>query len=125
MIRMCNSDAKYTHAAREKEHDFYSNLKAAVDDLAVSRRPGPVTVPGPERTVLVLTLTAAGQGSERQGWQGRGGSPTRAPRPATPGEISDPRPATPSDPGRPARPGHLSKALPGPDICHRGFIFIL
>ena len=88
MIRMCNSDAKYTHAAREKEHDFYSNLKAAVDDLAVSRRPGPVTVPGPERTVLVLTLTAAGQGSERQGWQGRGGSPTRAPRPATLGEIS-------------------------------------
>ena len=29
-----------------------------------------------------------------QGWQGRGGSPTRAPRPATP-----------SDPGRPAQPG--------------------
>ena len=49
-----------------------------------------------------------------QGWQGRGGSPTRAPRPATPGEISDPRPATPSDPGLPARPGHTR---PGPDIC--------
>ena len=48
-----------------------------------------------------------------QGWQGRGGSPTRAPRPATPGEISDPRPATPSDPGLPARPGHTRS---GPDI---------
>ena len=31
MIRMCNSDAKYPQAAREKEHDFYSNLKAAVE----------------------------------------------------------------------------------------------
>ena len=42
-----------------------------------------------------------------QGWQGRGGSPTRAPRPTAPGEISDPRPATPSDPGRcdPAQSG--------------------
>ena len=37
----------------------------------------------------------------------RGGSPTRrrASRPATPGGISDPRPATPSDSGCPARPG--------------------
>ena len=43
-----------------------------------------------------------------KGWQGRGGSLTRAPRPATPGKTSDPRPAIPSDPGRPARPGHLS-----------------
>ena len=56
-------------------------------------------------------------GPASQGWQGRGGSPTRAPRPATPGEISGPRPAIPSDPsdpGSPARPGHLSNAL-GPD----------
>ena len=29
-----------------------------------------------------------------RGWQGRGGSPTRALRPANPGEISDPRPAS-------------------------------
>ena len=35
----------------------------------------------------------------RRGWQGREGSPTRDPRPATPGEMSYPRPATPSDPG--------------------------
>ena len=48
-----------------------------------------------------------------QGWQGRGGSPTRAPRPATPGEMSDPRPATPRDPGLLARPGH---ARSGPEI---------
>ena len=40
---------------------------------------------------------------------------TRDPRP--PGEISYLRPATPSDPGRRARPGHLSNARPGPDIC--------
>ena len=51
-----------------------------------------------------------------QGWQGR--SPTRAPRPTTPGKISDPRPATHERPGPPgpartfvkcpARTGHLS-----------------
>ena len=41
----------------------------------------------------------------KQGWRGRWGSPTRAPRPATP-----------SDPGLPARPEHLSNAQPGPDI---------
>ena len=34
-----------------------------------------------------------------QGWQGRAGSLTSAPRPATPVETSAPRPATPSDPG--------------------------
>ena len=50
--------------------------------------------------------------SSAQGCQGGGGeSPTRAPRPATRGKISDPRPAAPSDPCRPARPG--------PDICQK------
>ena len=39
-----------------------------------------------------------------EGWQGRRGSTTRAPRPAIPGQVSDPRHMTPSDPGRPARP---------------------
>ena len=36
---------------------------------------------------------------EDQGWQGRAGPLTSAPRPATPVETSAPRPATPSDPG--------------------------
>ena len=45
------------------------------------------------------------------GLPGGGGSPTRAPRPATRGKISDPRPEAPSDPGRPARPC--------PDICQK------
>ena len=41
------------------------------------------------------------------------------PRPATrdTGDVSDPRSATPSDPGRPARPRYLSNAGLGPDIC--------
>jgi hypothetical protein len=52
-----------------------------------------------------------------QGWQGRSGSLTSAPRPATPGEISAPRPATPNDPAQattppwpslPARPGTVT-----------------
>ena len=42
---------------------------------------------------------------------GRRRRPTRTPRPATRGEISDPRPATPSDPGRTVRPGHCQ--MPG------------
>ena len=50
------------------------------------------------------------------GLTGRGGSPTLAPRPAIPGESSDPQPANPSDPGRTVRRGHLSNARPGPDI---------
>ena len=41
----------------------------------------------------------------RTGLAGSLGSPTRNPQPVTPGEISDPRPATPSDPGRQAQPG--------------------
>ena len=40
-------------------------------------------------------------------WLGRRGSPTRALRPAIPGEISDARPTTPIYPGRQAQPGHL------------------
>ena len=51
--------------------------------------------------------------SSRQGWQGRGGSPTHVPRTSTPGEISDSRPAISIDPGLPARPGH---ARSGPDM---------
>ena len=43
---------------------------------------------------------------------GLAGSRAVAPRPATPGEISYSRPATPSDPGRSARPGRLSNAVP-------------
>ena len=47
-------------------------------------------------------------------------------RTATPGKISDPRPATLTDPGRPIRPGNLQNARPGPDICHnRDLIFFL
>ena len=34
-----------------------------------------------------------------QGWQGRWGALTSAPRPSPPGEISAPRPAPPSAPG--------------------------
>ena len=62
---------------------------------------------------------------------GRGGLPTHVPRPATPGEISDPRPAIPIDPGLPARPGPahwdclalsgpgsgLGRDCLGPDLC--------
>ena len=47
-------------------------------------------------------------GAGEQGWQGHKGSPTRDPRLANPGKISDPRPATPSDPSRPGRPEQLS-----------------
>ena len=45
---------------------------------------------------------------------GTRGSPTRAPRLATPGEISDQRSATPRNPGRPARPGPDICQMPGP-----------
>ena len=54
---------------------------------------------------VTVSVKSRRRASGRQGWQGRGGSPTRAPRPATPGKISDPRPATPSDPGLSAQPG--------------------
>ena len=43
----------------------------------------------------------------RQGWQGRWGALTSAPRPAPPGKISAPRPAPPSAPG-------LARASPPP-----------
>ena len=49
------------------------------------------------------------------GWQGHGGSPNCAPRPATPGEVSDARRATQSDPGQPARPTGPANR-PGQDI---------
>ena len=52
--------------------------------------------------------------NQPQDWQGRGGSPTSAPRPATPGEISDPRPRA------------TRAARPGPEICQdRDFNFFL
>ena len=70
------------------------------------------------RTRAPATQRYAG-GGPRQGWQGRGGSPNRAPRPATPGEISDATrdPALPGPPGPartcPIRPGNTR---PGPGI---------
>jgi hypothetical protein len=46
-------------------------------------------------------------GESGQGWQGRSGSLTSAPRPATPVEISAPRPANPSDPAQVTISGSL------------------
>ncbi len=66
-------------------------------------------------------------GQARQGWQGRSGSLTSAPQPATPGEISAPRPATPRDPAQVTTrtPGSLrgrAAALARPDRLghHKG-----
>jgi hypothetical protein len=60
------------------------------------------------RACLQVEACCARWGSiNLQGWQGRSGSLTSAPRPATPGEISAPRPATPSDPAQVTTPGSL------------------
>ena len=45
------------------------------------------------------TSPQVGRPRPGQGWQGRAGSLTSAPRPATPVKTRAPRPATPSDPG--------------------------
>ena len=60
----------------------------------------------------------SGEHISESGLASRSGSPTRAPRPATPGEISDPRPATPSDLGRPAQPRSQRLYVYDPD-CRR------
>ena len=69
-----------------------------------ARRAGPATAPVPLPQI---------PSRSPQGWQGAGGPPTRAPRPATPGEISYPERPGPSGPARTfvkcrAQPGHLS-----------------
>ena len=58
-----------------------------------------------------------------QGWQGRSGALTSAPRPAPPGEISAPRPAPPSAPAQVTTPGSprgraaaLAPGPPGPAL---------
>ena len=99
-------------------------------------RNGPAPGPGGSARRPVVRVCGRGRGVHRnripgrrrrvrpgtgsQGWQGHGGSPTRDPRPATQGEISDadPRPRA----TRAARPGPdiLSNSRPGPDIVRNG-----
>ena len=50
------------------------------------------------RLAAVRAAKDDGQSLEHQGWPGRSGAPTSAPRPAPPGKISAPRPAPPSAP---------------------------
>ena len=63
-----------------------------------------------------------------QGWQGRAGSLTSAPRPATPVETSAPRPATPSDPGLVRDSPGILHVTPQGDahhkVCYRSSLHI-
>ena len=65
---------------------------------------------------------------EKQGWQGRAGSLTSAPRPATPVETSAPRPATPSDPGLVRDSPGILHVTPQGDahhkVCYRSSLHI-
>jgi hypothetical protein len=49
----------------------------------------------------MLLIPRYGKSTRRQGWQGRWGALTSAPRPAPPSEIGAPRPAPPSPPESP------------------------
>ena len=71
---------------------------------------------------------ARGRDPHRQGWQGRAGSLTSAPRPATPVETSAPRPATPSDPGLVRDSPGILHVTPQGDahhkVCYRSSLHI-
>ena len=97
------------------------------NESCLAPRPNERTVPGQKSFLVSPRLRGrVGGNSEQerflnpiqavsaQGWLGCGGSPTRtgrAPRPATPGEVSDPRSATLRDPGRRPCPGHISSPI--------------